>query len=306
MKENLAICTIKFKSFLYRIAFCFMLSCSFASCDYGVEQMFYRPNTVSSRATSLSLKTPPTSITSNDTESSYTVAVISDLHFGRDSEKSSDSHKDMEQKFYYWLSNLQAKDRPRFILCLGDVTQHGNTKEYVAYKNYVELLESLDTGCGKIKVFTAIGNHDILNNGARHFSDYVSDSTFYMFRTSMFSWYIIDSANGSLGNPQYDELISMLEKDPFPKIICSHYPLYAGGMMFCCFSNTSERNLLIHYFATSNVKAILVGHTHKKIFTDMGKFIEYNVASLLDKGEWGLLTVHEKLGFVTMNSLSWR
>jgi 3',5'-cyclic-AMP phosphodiesterase len=263
-----------------------------SSCAYGLYNFFGREDTVRARAESLVQLAAPATVLKSDT--SYTVAVITDVHFG------ADKSRDVDDAFLFWLAEMKAQSSlPKFVLCLGDVAEHGFESEMKDYNAF----------CGKIReygpeVYSVLGNHDLYNNGWQHWKKIVYPGTsFYHFRTNKFSWYFLDTGNGTLGAYQYSILIDALESDSAPKVICMHYPVYAHGKFYFCLQDSVERNLLISYFADNNVKLLLDGHTHEYNYTDLG-FIEYNVPGFLEKEKWALVAVNETTGTVTEKLLS--
>lgn len=271
------------------------LSCKFFS--HGGTELLYRDNDVRKRASSCTEIASPSSVTDADTV--YTVAVISDVHFGADKARTCDA------QFRTWLAGLKTAGKlPRFVICLGDVAEHGHEdeeKQYRAFCNELETLYSADN----LKVYTAIGNHDLYNSGWQYWKENVYPGTsFYHFRTNAFSWYFLDSANGSLGNTQVNILKSALDRDASPKIVCMHYPVYAQGHFYFCLQDTVERNLLISYFADGGVKLLLDGHTHMYNYTDFGKFVEFNVPGFLEDQQWALVTVNETAGTASASLVS--
>ena len=89
------------------------------------------------------------------------------------------------------------------------------------------------------------------------------------------------------------ELKSALEEDPLPKIIFTHYPLYTDRFFFN-FGDTTERNLMINYFAKNNVKLHLGGHLHWLEKHDFGSFQGYALPSYRFKRQWTLVHINEK------------
>jgi 3',5'-cyclic-AMP phosphodiesterase len=250
--------------------------------SYGVDEILYRNSPVTVRAAHL------TEISESEKHSGlpsvYTVAIITDVHFGAAETRNCDD------AFYNWLAALTAAERPAFCICLGDIAEHGYESEFNDYNDYVLKIQN-DFG---IKTYTVLGNHDLYNGGWSYWKDSIYPYTsFYHFKTDTFSWYFIDSASGSLGPSQVRQLYIAMGTDESPKIVCMHYPLYAGGNFYFCLQDTVERNQLISEFAKENVKIVLVGHTHKHIETDFGSFLEENVPGFLDTAEWGLITVDE-------------
>lgn len=268
-----------------RISFCIALMLLLVSCDYGVEDLFGRDDKVSSRASALYEAPPPPSV------SSYTAAVITDVHFGRKA-RGGGVHDKCIARFTSYLNDMSVSDRPLFIVCIGDVTEYGEEKHLKEYSNWVKELEGIQNAFGTIKVYTAVGNHDLYNGGYSAWEKLVMPSSLFHFDAGEMSWYFIDSASGAVGRKQYNKIEDAFKKDGKKKIVVSHFPLYAGGKFYFCMQNTTERNMLISLFARNNVCAVLTGHTHERHTDNFGKFTEYNIPSLLDDDEWAVLTVN--------------
>ncbi|MFA6856010.1 MAG: metallophosphoesterase [Treponema sp.] len=270
------------------LVFVYLLS----SCAYGINDLFGREDSVRTRAESLTQLKIPASVSGSDV--SYTVAVITDVHFG------ADKSRNVDDAFLSWLDNLkETSGFPKFVLCLGDVAEHGYESEIADYNTFCSKIRKYN-----IEVYSILGNHDLYNGGWQYWKKIIKPETsFYHFKTNNFSWYFLDTGNGTLGSHQYSVLIDALENDNAPKVICMHYPLYAQGHFYFCLQDSIERNLLIAYFADSNVRLVLDGHTHQYNYTDLG-FIEYNVPGFLEKGRWALVKVDESAGTVTPELVS--
>lgn len=258
----------------------------FAACDYGAEELFGRDDEVGTRSASLVQVSPP----SNSITFPYTVVVISDVHFGRES-RDGVPHEEAIAHFDKWLKGQPIEDRPLFIVCLGDVTEHGEEDEVKQYAAWLRTLEKIPNSGGTIKVYNAIGNHDLYNSGLDVWHREVYPKTFYYFKAGGISWYFIDTASGAVGRKQYNALKDAFHSDDAPKVILSHFPLFAEGNFYFCMQNTTERNLLIAMFARASVAAVFTGHTHYKHTDNFGHFTEYNVPSLLDKRQWAVVEI---------------
>lgn len=256
-------------------------SCTLAS--YGLYNFFGRSDTVRSRAESMTELSAPAASSGG---SSYTVAVITDVHYGSSNSRSVDT------AFISWLDGLNTAGKlPRFVICLGDVAEHGYESEMKDFNALADKVRAYG-----IQVYSVLGNHDLYNDGWQYWKEIVYPGTsFYHFKTDGFSWYFLDTGNGTLGTHQYSLLIDALQKDSSPKIVCMHYPVYAQGHFYFCLQDTTERNLLISYFADNNVKLLLDGHTHDYNYTDFG-FVEYNIPGFAEDGQWALVTIDESAG----------
>jgi 3',5'-cyclic-AMP phosphodiesterase len=261
----------------------------FSSCvlaSYGLHNFFGRDDTVRTRAENLTELAAPSTVGNSV---SYTVAVITDVHFGADKERSVDA------AFLSWLENLNSEGQiPKFVICLGDIAEHGYEGEMKDYDSFCDKIR----GYG-IQVYTVLGNHDLYNNGWKNWKQIVyPETSFYHFKTNNFSWYFLDTGSGTLGSHQFNTFVSAIQNDGAPKVVCMHYPVYAQGYFYYCLQDTTERNLLISYLESNNVKILFDGHTHMYNYTDFG-FIEYNLPGFLEDGQWALVTIDETAGAVS-------
>ncbi|MDR2193114.1 MAG: metallophosphoesterase [Treponema sp.] len=291
--------------------------------EYGMNEFLYRPDDVNARSAHITDIGAPTldgdaddqsdryklyDITNPVPSGTYTVLILSDIHFGAHSD-----HPDLpEAAFFTWLKDKHTESKtPAFCLVLGDSAEAGTEDEYKQFKTFADKLESgrydgvVDGAYNTIPVYSIVGNHDLYNNGWRHYTKYCKPYvSYYRFKTQFFSWYALDSGSGTLGGSQLKNLISNLKADPNPKIVFSHYPMYGGGNFYFSLSDPHERAALIAAFAKNNVKIVLEGHQHPGSFYDFGSFKEYNVAAFRDKESWHLLTVNETAKTVSFETIT--
>lgn len=257
-----------------------LISLVFLSCKqgYGLYEIFGRADSVRERATGIT-KLEHLSLPKN-----YTFALITDVHFG--AKKS----RDVDKSFFAWLQGLKAEGTlPKFIVCLGDVAEHGNEDEFLQYNNFVSKIKN-DFA---LETFTILGNHDLYKSGYRFWKKLIFPHTsFYVFETNAFSFYFLDNANGSFSPAQYFALAKIFSSDKNPKLCFAHIPLYADGIFFASMQDTRERNLVLSQFAKSKVKAFFAGHTHRTR-TSVFRFPEYTIPGFLEKEAWALVSVDE-------------
>ena len=176
------------------------------------------------------------------------------------------------------------------------MAEHGWEEEFKRYEEFTGYLKKKYN----ITTYNAVGNHDLYNSGWQHYKKYLYPyKSLYYFEAGKFSWYFIDTASGSLGAGQMRLLNKTMQSDPNPKIVMTHFPLWANGHFYFSLQDSLERNLLISTFAKNNVKAVLTGHTHKKTVSDFGRFMEYNHPGFFAKAGWGLITVNPISGEVS-------
>lgn len=253
---------------------------------------------------------------------SYSFLVVTDLHFGSEREELN------EGDFIFWLDSHFKKysegtsrdftKLPRFVINLGDTAdggREGQFKDFLAFEGKIKKVagkylygESEDTKDSerKYKVWSILGNHDLYHNGSVHFEKLVFPyKSSYFFNVdagdsgSGFAFYFLDTANGTLGTKQLKDFKKKIEADLRPKIVLTHYPVYAGGSdMFMIIQDTMERNTILTYFAKNNVRQVYEGHAHKNYGFDFKNFREDVIGSLRfsarSKKQCALVTVNEE------------
>lgn len=265
----------------------------------------------------------------------YSVLVVTDLHFGSEREELD------EEKFISWLDSWFQKygegetadftKLPRFAINLGDTADGGKKEQFedfLAFENKIKAVagkylygESDATADSerKFKVWSVLGNHDLYHKGASHFEKLVypyTSSYFFNFDADLtdssqgFSFYFLDTANGTTGTRQLADFKSKIYADSRPKIVLTHYPVYAGGTnMFMIIQNTLERNTLLTYFANGNVRQVYEGHAHRKYGFDFKLFREDVIGSLRfstsTKRQCAIFTVNETEGTISTDVIEY-
>ncbi len=265
------------------------------SCNFGVKEVFYRNEPINKRAVSVKLLQDEgtqnlIAALNAETDKIYSILIITDIHFGR---FRPDRNDDL---LISWIGSLSEK--PKFCICLGDIADHGKENEFKDYNR----LEQRIKDAGIQYVYNILGNHDLYNSGWRFYEQYCYPNTScYYFSTDRFSFYFLDTASGSLGKKQMADLKTKLAADPKPKIVSSHYPIYANCDPFTGYfslQDTKESDTLISLCVKNNVKLFLDGHTHRYFKNQMKGFLEFNVPSELCTNQWALITVNENDGTI--------
>lgn len=267
------------------ILFIFFISASLVSCEFGLHEFFYRPNSVSDRSAKIVDLTHQPVVPANK---KFSCVIFADTHFGQ-------NHRRYDKEFIEWLkSKKESGNHPLFAVSLGDVVDHGKENEYKEYAAFLDKIKSICTD-SDFRIYTAVGNHDLLNSGWRHWKKYVYPHVpYYRFKTGNFSWYFIDTGDGALGETQLKNLVKEMKNDSNYKFVFSHYALYGNGLPYWAILNQKERAILIDTFARNNVKAFFAGHYHwKMIRYDYGPFFELVVKSIMDGPAWIELSINE-------------
>mgnify|MGYP002512662344 CR=1 FL=1 len=184
----------------------------FFSCSYGLDEFFYRDGVVNSRARSL-LSLPSSEVPEVPSDADYDFWLITDVHFGGEHGKKTGERKD--QQFIQKIMDLPQSKRPYFIVCLGDVAEHGKPGEYRNYRKFTDQIAEIPNPLGNpIVTYSIVGNHDLYNSGWESYRKYVYPYTsFYVFQTHGISWYFIDSGSGSLG--MYENILKNFGPDSY-------------------------------------------------------------------------------------------
>lgn len=241
---------------------------------------------------------PPGSI--EDLGEIYTFLIIADPHTG--SRVSGSVAERFLAKYNEWLSGPDGHDKPRFIINLGDVLDSGKQSQA---DDYHALMKKLDTVANEsLPHYSVIGNHDLYASDgwdvwARNFYPHTS---YYRFKIGDFSYYFLDTGNGTLGKPQLEDLEKRLAEDKNAKIVLMHYPVVSDSSF--CLQNTVERNRLLRDFAGSNVKMIFSGHYHRGDTHHYGSMTEVTVKSFGFNGTALLVTVDNATQSVTWREIN--
>lgn len=278
---------MKTKSF-----FLFILIFIFSSCKYGAYIFDFYDDDVNSRSPKLIKLENIPSVESNEI---YSFIIVTDMHLDNFSTK---KDKDFFHYFENQLKNADESLRPKFIVNLGDTTHTGSSKEMETFNEWSNKIKELAKnylGEDDYKIYSILGNHDLYNEGWNKWKNKIYPYTScYYFSTNKFSYYFIDTANGSVGDKQLDDLEIKLKADPNPKIIFSHYPIYAGGNLLFIIQNTLERAKLLTFFKKNNTKQIFTGHAHRTFGYDYGSFREDVTSSYKENNSFRIVTVNEK------------
>lgn len=280
-----------------------------SSCgEYGAYSFLFKEDDVERRFSEFKDVSSP-SLSETVLPSKYSGIIVTDVHFG-----GSETFK--EEKFFERLSSHYdtAEDgmKPRFLVCLGDTANSGASSELkdfnsFAFKVKTMAKEKLNLSSeDDFPVYTILGNHDLYNNGWDNWKKlvYPYTSSFY-FDVGKFRFYGLDTASGSVGNDQLKAWEKHIKSNSMPKIVLSHYPIFAGGIALFEIHDTYERNRLITDFAKNNVKMIFEGHYHSDVDYNWGKFMEVDVGSFLYNRLFALVTMDESDDSVSVSRFTY-
>ncbi|MBQ7158423.1 MAG: metallophosphoesterase [Treponema sp.] len=286
-----------------------------SSCSLGNYMLNLYGSKVEDRATAI--VTIPASDVPAISATTYSFIVLADVHFG-----AGKTNKQLDNFLIVYKCLFDTTDetkKPRFLICLGDITDNGEqcqADDWIALEKKMKKLALgyaadatvSDAELDAFKIYSVIGNHDLYSQDGwdiwkRNFfpaSKY--GSSYYRFTTGGFSYYFLDSGNGTLGEPQLNDLELNLPLDPNPKLVFMHYPIVLDIYSFCL-QNTLERNRLMRDFARSNVRSIFTGHFHSGNTNDFGNLTEKTVPSFGYKNTLLLVTVDKATSGVSYQEM---
>lgn len=278
--------------------FSFLLSALCSSCSYGPYPLTFFQQTVDERAPVVTELTG-SDLPSVGTAAEYSFLVVTDVHFGSDDPIPQDR---FIRRFNKFFASAEPESRyPRFLVCLGDCADNGKPEEWNSYNAFLSDVEQAANakGLSDFKCYSCIGNHDCYNYGGSQFAQYVYPHvTSYKFTvradssTSGFSYYFLDTGNGTLGNKQMKSFAQKIAEDSSPKIVMTHYQIFSGGGNIFLIQDYTERNKLLSLFAKNKVKLVLEGHWHGGASYDFGVFNELTCKTTM-KRLFYLVTVNE-------------
>ena len=284
------------------------ISLLLSSCNYGLHQFLYRSDEANSRSSSVENLNAQGKAPSINGNSSFSVVVISDVHFGRMSHTTNDRP---DAAFMTWLAQkkdeLSAAGSPlQFCICLGDCVETGYSDEYIQYNKFADkIYDTLG-----LKLYSVVGNHDLFNSGWSMWKQSVYPGTSsYMFTTAQgehkMSWYFLDSGNGTLGYNQLTDVVKKMDEDSNPKLVFTHYPIYANGIFYFTMQNETERDTLLAAFGRDKVLQVLEGHYHAGGSYQFGNlFNETIMKSYLDFHNAGILKINLESQTATIEQFS--
>lgn len=270
--------------------FVLLLASILGSCRYGLDEFLFRKDDVNHRSTVLEDVAPP--FDSSLPGQLYNILLLSDLHFGK-------GKTNAQAKLFAYLDELDPEELPLFCIALGDIADTGTASGFEEYKS---LVYTLKTEYGLKEAYGIVGNHDLYNSGWPDWEKTVHpNKSFYSFSAAGFSWYFLDSGNGTLGSKQLRVFVDALKNDQKPKFVFIHYPLYWGGIFYFSLSDPRERAILIDACTMHNVKAVFSGHYHYGKRFNYGSFEEIGVYSFVNNrnmldGTWGILKLEADTG----------
>lgn len=244
----------------FKILLSFLLL--FSTCDFFDPSAFFYTVSVDERfkeSKSLPSKSSPL-LTDNK---NFSFLVITDTHYYK------------EQLNY--IKDIDSKKNELkidFIVVNGDIVQSGLKSQYELAKEDFEKTS--------LPIYTTIGNHDMYNNGYILYKKYFG-KTVYDFKIDQLHLIFLDTANGTLGNLQFEYLENILKNSNCRnKIVFTHYNFIEKELVsFTSYSYSDEVYKIFSLFEKYAVNFCISGHIHEFILTNI-KGTSY--ISLVNKG----------------------
>ena len=271
-------------------------------CKFGLQEIFWRADPVDRRSTELVKLTGSELSFKSGMTSKYDCLLITDVHFGND------RYSVQQDAFFKSLQKYRDDHQapnPQILFCiaLGDIADHGRAAEFDAYEAFQKRIA--DTIGKPNSVYNVVGNHDLYNSGWKLWEKacFPHKSAYY-FETKNFEWYFVDTANGTLGRPQFYDLKEKLQSSSRPKFIFTHYPLYGNAIQYFSLSNPRERAELVSLCAKNNVKMYCSGHYHRGAYYDYGRFKEFTLEAFGHYRKYYILHVDEDAQTFSVETVS--
>jgi len=162
--------------------------------------------------------------------------------------------------------------KPSFLMCLGDITEHGYASEWNSpslghQRSYVQTLTHLNSG---IRTYETMGNHDGKTQEIRNAITAKQGNTYYSFNDQGVHFVVLDPyKKASIQYPDLDDQqLTWLQSDlnklapQTPIILTMHiFPDSTSGDRTCHLGATSSQKLA-NILNDKNVLAIMHGHGH--------------------------------------------
>jgi predicted phosphodiesterase len=163
----------------------------------------------------------------------------------------SDSHNWYDE-LHEAVNSINKQKDIQFVICLGDITNWGNTQEFEWYYDQIKRL--------KYPLITAIGNHDYLGNGEKIFTRMFGETN-YSFNVNSYKFIVFDDIVWEHNNQRPDfEWLDQQMKGETHNILLSHIPLWSNQLEG---SNSQKYDSVLQ-----NNSLILALHGHDHINKD--------------------------------------
>lgn len=194
---------------------------------------------------SLSLSAPSFSVSPPNPEE-FSFAMVGDLHVGGTE----------VSRFRKILETAQAEG-DLFVILLGDISDKGQLESFQAVQNALK-----DFGFEN-KAIPILGNHDVFGEGWMEYQK-IWGASHYSVEAGNSRFIALDSADGTLGEDQFDWVVSELNRPALSHtFILSHYmPVVPGQRTYLRLSNQLEAERLMSLAFKKGVAGVFGGHYH--------------------------------------------
>ncbi|KPJ69386.1 hypothetical protein AMJ44_03885 [candidate division WOR-1 bacterium DG_54_3] len=166
-------------------------------------------------------------------------------------------NRDGDSVFMDLIEKVNQEEDIAFAVNTGDFVSSGKRSQY---ERYLDMISKC-----KVKIYHALGNHDIPGDGRKIFQE-VFGASYYSFDYSGAHFVILDNVSqGGLGNKQFDWLKQDLESnDNKLTFVFFHKPLYDPTDCFPYYimEPKKERERLIELLKEKEVDYVVTGHLH--------------------------------------------
>jgi 3',5'-cyclic-AMP phosphodiesterase len=133
----------------------------------------------------------------------------------------SDSHKWYDE-LHDAVNSINNQNDIKFVVCLGDITNWGNTQEFKWYYDQVKRL--------KYPLITVIGNHDYLGNGQKIYARMFGETN-YTFNVNSYKFIVFDDIVWEHNNQEPDfNWLDQQMKGEAHNILLSHIPVWSNQL----------------------------------------------------------------------------
>jgi hypothetical protein len=260
------------------------IGCCLVSCDWNVSQFFFHPSTDQRMQDNLSESMPAPQPPEVNPDS-FRFALFGDPQIATDLR----SHLG-------WFRTEAARQGIEFFGVLGDLTDGQNDVEREVVKAGLDSTHR--------PYYCTLGNHDLYQaDGWDWFKSEFGPSCYSVVVADRLKLIFLDTAEGDLGQVQFDWLEQQLAADTLPKVIGTHFPVYDGlTPIMWRLASSEERYKLMSLLRNHNVRAIVAGHIHGWRHTEI-EGVEHFICALpasgMDYGSPGYLVFTWSRGELT-------
>lgn len=219
------------------------------------------------------------------------IVHISDIHFRKTYEQSSEGYKGMLAKMQSpliplkeCLEEIRNKQEIDLLIISGDLTDDGEAEDYRFLKQVIQEI------IGDIKVIVTLGNHDIKRQFREGWLKEISSDepynlieTFEDFHVISFDSAIYGNSNGQVSKNQMKWLDQALERtQDKPVIVVTHHHLLEQQSSI---PSLPEGKQVLDKLQGNNILCILSGHTHHAYKTKVENIPYFTVVGMSFVGE---------------------